>query len=494
MAPASPTRPNVLFVLTDEQKASTLGLYGDPVLRTPALARLAAEGTLVESAFTPCPLCVPSRGTLLSGRYPRHHGLWFNDQRLAGEVETWFDVLSGDGYRLGLFGKNHCLAEPALERLFDARFEAGHEGFRPEPEDGERAAVNAWLRRPELLRAPWAAEAAPFPAARMPTHVITDRALAFMQATEGPFCVWLSYPDPHTPLQCPEPYAGLVPPAEIAVPPFDEALAASKPERQRVARRMFGSDGVTPEQIRRCLASYYGMQRFIDDELGRVLAYLDRSGRAADTLVVFTSDHGDYMGEHRLVRKSLAFYDALVRVPLVLRLPGRLPAGKRHTEPFSLVDLAPTLLELLGRRPLTGADGRERTAELRGGAGGVGDAGAAPAGGAATAGAAAPACVFGEAGLPGAPPSLEALRDVPSGPLDGRFAPWGSRREAWTGRGWMVRTKDHKLVLYDTGEGELYDLVDDPGELHNRYGDPGLADTQAALASRLHAWRDGQPA
>lgn len=472
-------RPNLVFVLTDEQKATGLDLFAPSPLHTPALERLAAEGLLVEQAFTPCPLCVPSRATIFTGRYPRHHGLWFNDQRLAEDTPTWLDALADAGYELGLFGKSHCLPRATLDRLFDTRFACGHEGCGSEGGDPGTETVNAWLRRPELMKAPWAAEVAPFPASRMPTHVITEHALRFLRRARRPFLLWLSYPDPHTPLQCPEPYASLFPPEALEPPAFDVRAAHTKPARQSLARTMFGANAVEPDRIRRCMSIYYGMQRFIDDELGRVLDELDSLGPSEDTLVVFTSDHGDYMGEHGLIRKSLAFYDALIRVPLVMRFPGRLPAGTRYRAPASLVDLAPSILDLLGLEPPDAMDGHslvrahpEAPDGLR-----IANDGTGPA-------------VFGEAGLPGEPPTANDLTDIPEGPLDGRFAPWGSRPEAWTGRGWMIRSTTHKLVEYDNGEAELYDLAEDPGELENRHGSASQARAQADLAQRLARWRD----
>ena len=472
-------RPNLVFVLTDEQKATGLDLYAPSPLRTPALERLAGEGFLVEQAFTPCPLCVPSRATLFTGRYPRHHGLWFNDQRLAARVPTWLDALADSGYELGLFGKSHSLPRDTLDRLFDARFACGHEGCGNEDGTPGAEAISAWLRRPELLKAPWAAEVAPFPAFRMPTHVITEHALDFLRSARRPFLLWLSYPDPHTPLQCPEPYASLFPPKVLDPPAFDVRAAHAKPARQVLARTMFGANAVEPDRIRRCMSVYYGMQRFIDDELGRVLDELDSLGMSEDTLVIFTSDHGDYMGEHGLIRKSLAFYDALIRVPLVMRFPRRLPAGTRYRAPVSLVDLAPSILDLLGLETPGAMDGRSlvhAATEALDADRSSGD-GTDPA-------------VFAEAGLRGEPPAPNAVTDIPNGPLDGRYAPWGSRPEAWTGRGWMVRTATHKLVEYDTGEAELYDLQQDPGELENRHGHTSQTRVQADLAERLARWRD----
>lgn len=459
-------RPNLLFVMTDEQKASAMGLYGNPLVPTPSLDRLARGGLTFDRAIAPYPLCVPSRASLVTGRPAREHGIWTNHVRLDPSVPHLFEILRQDGYHLGLFGKNHCLPDDELPSVFHHVVEAHHIGIQG-PVPAEVAEVNRWLDRPELLWAPWGGEVNPFAAEWCPTALLTDAALDFLtdaRERREPFCMWLSYPDPHTPLQAPASYAEAIPAERIPLPALEADDLESKPLRQRIARHMFASEEVPEDRVRWCISLYYAMERFLDDQIGRVLDHLERIGLADDTLVVFTSDHGTYLGEHGMVRKSMAFYDCLLHVPLVLRWPGRIPSGRRVPHPVSLLELLPTVLDLLGRPRPRGIEGPGLLAAAE-----------EPAG-----------AVVVEAGVPGSvPPGWDDLKDVPEHPLDGRFFPWAGRAEAWWGPARMVRTAAAKLVRYDTGEAEVYDLAADPGELSSLAGTAAGRDLAAELEPLL---------
>lgn len=461
-------RPNLLFVLVDEQKAGGLRVYGSRGHAMPKLEEFAAQGILFTSAFTPIPLCVPARASLFLGLYPHAHGLWTNRPRLAPSAPHLFSLLRDAGYTTALVGKNHLLRDEDVQDVFGHVFEADHAGYRTPTEPGY-GEINEWLSRPELLTAPWGVATNPYPLERCPTHVLTNRALELLEELPEPFCIWLSYPDPHTPFQAPEPYASRYPSEEIDLPPTDDL--ATKPERQRVSRRMFAADKVTPEQVQRCIAAYFGMQDFIDDEFGRLIDALDASTLVERTVTVYTSDHGGYVGEHGLIRKSLAFYDCLLRIPLAIRWPDQIPDGVEHDGMVSHPDIAPTLLDLLRvERPRM----QGRSIDLRR---------IESVRGAAT--------VFAEAGIPGTPPTLSELTDVPEHPEDGRYAPWGGRTEAWLGPGAMVRTHQRKLVRYASGETEAYDLRADPHELTNLQEDGDGPDAlDGHLASRLISARD----
>lgn len=448
-------RRNLLFVLTDEQKASALGLYGNPVVSTPALERIADEGTICSNAFVTCPLCVPSRASIFSGRYPRDHGLWTNKPRLSPSVPHLFEMLRDAGYHLGLVGKNHWLPDDALPLFFDTVVEAEHTGLLQSTTPESRA-VNEWLARREFLYRPWSVEANPFRPEHCPPTLLADAALEFLaRARERPepFCLWLSIPDPHTPIQAPSSYLERLPIDEIPLPVVDRDGFNTKPLRQHIARHMFASEDVPEPLVRESVSMYYALEEFIDEQMGRVLTYLDASGLSDETLVVFTSDHGTYLGEHGMPRKAMAFYDCLIQVPLVLRWPGHVAAGTRVEDPVSLVELLPTVLDLLGQ---------PRPADLEARANLLAEQDQRDV-----------SAVFAEAGVPGsAPPVWSDLRDVPAHPLDGRFFPWGGRPEAWFGPAKMVRSETAKLVRYDTGEMEVYDLISDPGELVNLADSP----------------------
>ncbi|MEQ8675112.1 MAG: sulfatase-like hydrolase/transferase [Aggregatilineales bacterium] len=469
------TKPNFLFILTDEQKATAMPLYGNSEAHTPNLANMAAEGVLVDEALVTCPICVPSRGTLLTGHYPDGHGLWFNDRRLDPTIPDLFTTLRKNGYRVGLFGKNHIYIDEMLDNVFHERVEASHGGYK-HPKTDLQLAFNNWVSRSDLAMGPWSAEVSPFAPEDCPTHTLTTAALDFIACAKNdnvPFAVWLSYPDPHTPLQAPKSYADRYPSEDLNLPPLPESYDVDKPARQQVARHMFAGDRVDTAQMRRALAIYYAMGTFIDDEVGRVIDMLDSQGISENTLVAYTSDHGDYMGEHRLIRKSVAFYEALIRVPLLFRWPGKIPAGVRSQRLFSLVDFAPTVLDLLDLPSLNGAVGVSRTAEIVDDITNADDV------------------VFAEAGLAGEPLDMATVwRSGPKTPTDGTYAPpWGGRPAGWLGQGWMARTNRYKLVRYANGEGELYDLEADPHEHYNCFNDPAFGNIQENLSTRLAEWR-----
>jgi arylsulfatase A-like enzyme len=353
-------RPNLLLIMTDQQKATSLGLYGNPDVRTPHLERLAAGGVLFDRAYTPHPLCVPARVSLWTGRWPHQHGSRTNQLLLPAGMDNYLTRLDEAGYTLGLLGKNHCFRASDLER-FDALYQAGHQGPLDTEGEPEVAAAKAFFATPELHRPRTAALVHPARPEACTTGLLAAQAVRFIEAQRDaaqPWALWLSIPDPHSPYTAPEPYASRVDPDAIAMPPWDPQDLEDKPERVRVYRDLMNLGAASEADIRRCVAMYYAMVAFVDDAVGQVLAALEATGQDGDTVVVFTSDHGDYAGEHRLVAKSSAFYDCLTRVPLLVRYPAAVPAGQRCDAPVSTLDVLPTCFALAGLPGPPGVSGR----------------------------------------------------------------------------------------------------------------------------------------
>jgi choline-sulfatase len=469
-------RPNILLIMTDQQKATAIRMYGNPDVPTPALERLAARGIRFDQCYTPHPLCVPARVSFWTGRYPHENGSRTNEIPMPPDTNHFARILKQAGYTLGLVGKNHCFESDDLA-LFDYQYVFSHQG-PDDPENEQIAEVVRWIRgtgRPapaaDARPAPGGARVNPYPAEHCPTAVMERKTVEFLEQQAGqaaPFCAWISIPDPHGPLQCPEPYASMHPPESITLPPWLEGDLDGKMERIRVFRELLGYGDMTEAQIRQRVSIYYGMIRFIDDAIGGIMSALDRLGMAEDTIVAFCSDHGDYSGEHRLTDKSSTFLESMVRVPLLISWPGHLPSGTVDLSLVSLLDIIPTCLNLADVAYPTGIDGRV-----------LPSCGGQPRD-----------AVFSEYGAGG--PRLH-LADLPRlsqnrWQTDTPRIPLLRWREA-EGHPKMVRMGQYKYVFDPMDEvDELYDLAADPWEHHNRAADPAMAEVRQRLRDRLLVW------
>jgi arylsulfatase A-like enzyme len=471
-------RPNVIVIMTDQQKATASHLYGNTFCQTPSMARLAGEGVLFEHAFTPHPLCVPARVSLWTSMYPHQHGGRRNETWMPAGVTHAFQLWREAGYHTGLIGKNHCFDRPQDLALFDTWCEISHEGL---PAGAETRGMR-WFRPAEAiqaaheLRRTMAPQSPRFgyatsdlPLEDCSTGLIAGQTVRFLGAhRREPFALWVSFPDPHEPWVAPERYAALFPPERIELPPWRAGEYGERaPERNRVLYRMLGMRDDPLADVYGLLGVYYGMVRFVDDALGQILDALDCLGLRENTITVFCADHGDFMGEHGMQCKGGVFYDCLTRVPLIISWPGQIALGRREASMVNLIDVVPTLLELQGLevpRSMHGlglptvTDARPRAA------------------------------AFSEYGAGGPP-----FREVD---LDRLPQPYGRRtliqslqwREA-EGRRRMVRTCEWKYVHDPMGDrDELYDLVQDPWELENVVDDPAYRDIVAGLRLRLLDW------
>jgi arylsulfatase A-like enzyme len=474
-----PDRPNVLFILSDQMKATASHLYGNPFCETPSLARLAEDGVLYENAITPHPLCMPARVSVWTGQFPHSHGGRRNETPMPPGATHAFRLWKDAGYRTGLIGKNHCFVDAADLDLFDVWCEIGHGGL---PADPTTRGMD-WFRPIEAIHAGHATRRAmpkqsprfgyavtDYPLEDYSTGLVTGQTVRFLeQHGDEPFALWVSYPDPHEPWEAPRQYAEMFPPDKIELPPFraDEFSDGTAPERNRILYEILGMDEDDPEHIYGVLGCYYAMTRFVDDGVGQILDALDRLGLREQTIVVFCADHGDFAGEHNMTTKGGVFYDCLTRVPLIVSWRGQIPASVRDESMVNLIDIVPTLLHLQGieiphsmhGEPLpTATDATPRDA------------------------------TFSEYGAGGPLFHSEDLAKLPK--------PYGRaglmRSLRWReaeGRRKMVRTQKWKYVHDPMGDlDELYDLVNDPWELTNVAADPAHAAILAEMRLRLADW------
>lgn len=337
-------QPNIVLILSDEHKYDCAGCYGHPLVQTPALDRLASEGVRFTHAFVQSPVCVASRVSLMTGRYPHAHGCRGNERLMDRRERSLPELLRTAGYFTGLSGKNHCFPAERLNQAFDFARTIGHTGPLPGVPAAVADPLQAFLRSPQFSR-PTGAGRCPFPQTYCPSHLTADGALEFLgrRPADRPFFLWVSIPDPHAPFTCPEPFASMYRPEQIDLPVADPRHWPHKPPQQRAKRRLQGLEVGAEADLRRLSAIYYGQVSFVDAQVGRVIQALADLDLREETIVIYMSDHGDYLGEHRLVRKGSAMYDCLVRVPFIWAWPGSFPPATSDAL-VEEIDVLPTLL------------------------------------------------------------------------------------------------------------------------------------------------------
>lgn len=463
-----PPPRNLLVLMTDQHHAQWLGCAGHSTVQTPNLDRLARGGVRFTQAFAPVPYCSPTRLCIETGLYPSSLGLGRNIDkgddplRLREPQRVYQHTLAARGYACHQLGKWHlgrpteltCFQEDdeaAVRSLLKARQQAAKMNlFDDGPRAGEAEKIGeVWLRRETAeAHARWRAEKN-IPkqdvgvigrSARKPEFqyesVLADHCVGLLERhRREPFAITCSVSPPHAPWIAPSPYYDRYDPAGMPVPATwtdrrPPQWAASASARMG---RIYGETGL--REYLRCYAAQITM---MDAFFGRILDALDRLELADNTLVVFTSDHGNLLGQHGMMDKSLGdFYDDLVRVPLLMRLPGVLPAGAVSDAMVASPDLPPTFLDCLGAEPLPKAHGR-------------------------------------------------SVRGVAEGRGKGYDAVFAERGEPTsTGAARMVRTREWKLCLLPRGDHELFDLRKDPDETRNVFADPANAAVVKDLKERM---------
>jgi arylsulfatase A-like enzyme len=452
---------NIVFLMTDQHSISTLGCYGNPVARTPALDGLAASGTRFTHAFTPTAICTPARASLLTGVAPFRHRLLANYERNVGYLEdladdqfTFAEALRDADWRLGLVGKWHGgVRRTAADYGFEGPTLPGW--HNPVDHPDYLAYLDEHGLPPYRISEPVrgvAPNGGPgnLMAARLHQpveatfeHYLADRTIEMLErfaADPGGrrFFLATHFFGPHLPYILPGEYLDLHDPDGIELPPSVHETFAGKPPVQRNYSAHWAFDTLDEAVSRKLVAAYWGYVTLVDHEIGRILEAVERLGLTEDTAVMMTADHGEFTGAHRLHDKGPAMYDEIYRIPALVRIPGE-PAGQARDEFVTLTDLTATILDLAGLPTEPAADGRS----LR-------------------------PLVAGE---------HPDWRESMLAEFHGHHFPYPQR---------MLRTKTHKLVVNPESVNELYDLRDDPHELVNRIDDPLLADVGRELITELY--------
>ena len=455
-------RPNVLILIGDDHAGGTLGIDGDSCQATPRLDALARQGVRFDRAYCNAPLCTPSRGSLITGRLPHAVGVTRLTTALPDDALTLGHWLGDLGYATAAFGKMHFNARSGgdehhgfTERLDTddwTRWLAAHP-----PEGGDHQTKWRPFRSPpeQWLNAANRPFGLPDPA--MESSYYVRAAEDFLQArsagrTQAPFAMVVSFYEPHAPFKFPDGWDRRYQPDRFPDHPMTAQDRLDQP-------RVFA--GLTPEQRRGVVASYYTSLSYLDRQVGRVLDALGASGLAEDTLVVYLGDNGYLRGEHGRFEKHCC-YEGAVRVPLLLRWPGHLPPDRRVSELVELVDVVPTVLDLLGAPAMPDLHGRSVVPLAK--------------------------------GAPGA----QGRSVVVSEFLENEEAMARSDRfKLIVAAGGRQRGDGYAAVSPSTGPTErLYDLQADPGENENLIARPDLAPVAAslrqALLDRLRSTREAR--
>jgi arylsulfatase A-like enzyme len=479
-------RPNILWLCTDQQRFDTIGALGNSRIRTPNIDRLAASGAAFQKAYCQSPICTPSRASFLTGCYPstlhvhRNGNAYFPKEATERLVTR---ILARHGYDCGLVGKLHlqsCQDRP------EPRVDDGYRVFlwshTPQSNAAhplEAEAYQRWLRRQGVdwkkafgavrLKG-WSDEHQPGIAAKYDQSTwCANEAIAFLsEKRSSPWLMSVNMFGPH-PFSAP-PAPDQPPPADTGVP-FSRGRGFHAPpeklERMNLEEMPLplfqGSDLETQQALRevahqttrprgpseyparQMMAAYYASIEMIDDQVGRVLDALERTGQRENTLVIFTSDHGEMLGDHGLFAKGCRFYEGAVHVPLLFSWPARFRPGLRSSALVELTDIVPTLLDAVGIPPPDSVQGQSLLRILTG----------------------------------EADPSLHRPF-VRSEYHDALLvnAPKPTHANMFFDGRW-------KLVTYHGVGGELYDSADDPHEFRNRWQDPACREVKAGLTARL---------
>ncbi len=489
---------NLVFIYTDEQKADTMAAYGNDRIDTPNLNWLARTGTVFDKAYCTQPTCTPSRSSILTGLFPHATGCMTNNAPLKPDLRCLPEYLPAGKYATCHVGKWHLGDELFAQHGFD-EWIGTEDGYHPYYSEGRDRDTPSTYKTflvqngfpPDTTRSFVAAMSERFTKA----HFVGVQAAEFIQRNKAlPFVLYAGFLEPHMPFFGPR--NDQYDPSEIPLP--DNFEAAPGPD-QHLKYRLYHAawkryhygrlqnikreiDKAVPVEFpleteahwKRLIANYWGLVSMVDTAVGRILGAIEAAGLEDDTLVVFTSDHGDMMGGHQLLTKMVQYEEA-VQIPLLIKVPGGRGTGARRvSQPVSQVDLVPTLLDLMGETVPEGFHGQSLAATVRDGAPPVQDH------------------VFIE--WNGKDSGFGNYNQQADGVMPDRLLPGVDGPTEWAAVRDPIRTvispDGWKLNVSPGGFGtELYHLPSDPGERYNRLRDPDLAVVITALLQRLAAWQ-----
>lgn len=434
--------PNILVIQADQLTPGVLPAYGHPLVKTPHIDALAAGGVVFDSAYCNFPLCVPSRASMMAGRFAHNVQSWDNAMEMPAHIPTLAHYLRSAGYHTVLSGKMHFIGPDQVhgftERVTTDIYPANFT-WTPDWVVGERYRPTG-INPAAIVDAGVCARSLQIDYDDEVEHATVQKIfdLARFQ-NDKPFLLWASFTHPHSPFVTTQKYWDLYDHDDIDMPKVAPIPVEELDEMSRWLYYAHAQDRltITDEHVRNARHAYYGMTSYIDDKVGRIMQTLEAAGLADNTVVVFTADHGEMLGERGKWFKQY-FYEGSVRVPLIVSAPGKTKPG-RVAEHVSLVDLLPTFMDLATDgnppEPVTPLDGHTLT-----------------------------------------------------GLLAGEDADWDNTViSEYTGEGViapcrMIRRGDYKYIYTHGHPGLLYNTAADPLELDNLAGNPEVAEIEAELA------------
>lgn len=437
-----PSQPNILFIISDQHRLDSAGCYGHPIVKTPHLDRLAANGVRFNHAVCQSPLCVTSRASIMTGLYPHTCRSYTNVDFELPDLPTLGSVFRSAGYVTGAIGKVHVKGETRQRDLgFDDRQMRLYTYWF---EDYINAVGEEAVNRYATYRKPLPRYQTVYnptnvgidlPDEKMFDTLVVDRCVEFLEKhRDQRFFLWAGIEKPHPDWYAPAEYHAMYAPRQMPLPATAFESREDMPEAWYVSTRQ--AHCFTDDELRNCIAAYYANVTYADAKIGQLLGALDRLGLSDNTIVVYTTDHGEMLFDHGMVQKH-NFFEESVRVPLIVRHPSRLPAGAVRNNTVSLLDLFPTFCQMTGIPVPAGLEGRSILPDLRG---------EAP--------------------------------DDPERASFSEFAEYGFPER-------MIRTRDWKYIYSQGQICQLYNLKDDPRETTNLIDRDSCRSIRGQLHDRL---------
>jgi choline-sulfatase len=444
--------PNLLYIHSDQHTPFVTGCYGDPLVQTPNLDRLAASGAIFDSAYCCSPICVPSRMSMLTGQHPHQHQVWTNQHVLDSGIPTWAHALGAAGYRPVLAGRMHVRGPDQLHGYVD-RLIGDH---MPNHLGGSMPNMGILRGTETPVRKTLQTSGPGQVAYQLYDEAITAAAIDFLNEqrvaqqqteTHQPFSLSVGFMLPHPPyVPHQADYAAYR--NKITLPRKPQPFDQEQHPFLRLWRQHTGSETVSEVEALNTRAAYWALVTQVDHMVGQILTALTENGLGDNTLIIYTSDHGDMQGEHGLWWKHV-FYEESIRVPLLMAWPGIIPAGQRCGRVVSALDVTATILDALNAPALPHSPGRSILGLV-----------AAP-----SIGAGRGSTTWDDLAL------AEYCED--------QYSPAGGCYQR------MIRQDNWKLIYYHGYEPQLFNLTDDPDELIDLAQEPRYRDVREALTQRV---------